>query len=140
MTRTFAGIFEYGTDICDEIAKILLEDMEGPISVLKDDPDRFILAYDDFTFVDGDKIRGLGNVFKLDAILNIFNNYLANQKIDLKACRCTINHTVHIKFERFMRMNFVSKNIGNKKDEDIGRDIIDITDEKYDIFKKETKT
>lgn len=138
MGQIVANIFENETEICNEIAKILLEDT-GAISILKDDPDRFVLTYDDSTYKGGNKMRGLGNVFKLGAILNMFNNYFANQKIDLKASESIINGIIHIKFEKFMRMNLVSRDIGNKKNEDIGRNVIDITNEKYDIFKKETK-
>lgn len=132
---TVAHIFKYETEICNEIAKILLEDT-GVISALKDDPDRFALIYDDATYVGGNKIRGLGNVFKLGAILNIFNNYLANQKIDLKASKSIINGIVHIKFEKFIRMDLISRDINDKGKEDIGRDIIDTSNEKYkEIFK-----
>lgn len=123
MKQKIAHIFQIETEICNDIAKILLENTKI-VSILKDDPNSILLLYDDC-----DIIRGLGNVFKLDAILNIFNNYFVNRKTELKASKLIMNGNICIKFEKFVRLNLVSK---VEEKDDIGRDIID---EKYkEIF------
>lgn len=96
----------------------------------------FILICDSFINGGGKYFDGIGHYFDTEGLINTFNGYFTRKIIDMKASKCICKDLDAIKIEKFVRMNLISRDMIDKKNEDIGRDIIDITDEKYKgIFK-----
>lgn len=91
----------------------------------------FILICDSFINGGGKYFDGIGHYFETEGLINTFNDYFARKIIDMKASKCVCKDLEAIKIEKFVRMNYVSRDKGK---EDIGRDVID--DSKYNIFKK----
>lgn len=112
------------------IANAILEET-GLINRIKEDPDRFLLLYDDGEIkisnevrtndVRINDVRGLGYFFRLYGLIRIFNDYFVNNKIEIKARKLIMNDIIYIKFEKFMRLDLISR---SKEKDDIGRDII----------------
>ena len=47
--------------------------------------------------------NGIGNIFKLDGIINVINGYFARNKIDLKCEEYVINNACFLRFVIFIR-------------------------------------
>jgi hypothetical protein len=119
--------------------------VEGLLNIgyLKDKIDKgekVLLIYDAFNNNVGKRYDGLESIFKIDGLVVLINNYFIKNKIEMKACKDMYERNEGniklnvIKIEKFIRMNFISR---DKEKEDIGREVIDLDDKKYkDIFKK----